>query len=163
MIRASRGSRACREIPASKETRGARDCQVSQAHGGSQGPLAELETKALLAFLVPLDPRDFQETSAPLGTMAQKAPRVSLELEACRDPVGSWGLRVMRDPRGHQGPPAWRVCLEGRDFLGGLAWMAQRGSQGILDGQGPWVNRGFWDSSVWLESQESWEKRVTVA
>lgn len=153
----------CQEIPASKETRGARGYQVSQAHGGSQGPLAELETKALLGFLGPLDPRDFQETLAPQETMAQKARRVSLELEACQDPVGSWGLREMRDPWGHQGPLAWRVCLEGRDFLEGAARMARRGSRGILDGRGPWVNRGFWDSLVWLGSQESWEKRVTGA
>lgn len=47
----------------------------------------------------------------------------------------------MKDPRGHQESQAWRVSLEGRDFLGGLAWMARRENQGILDGQGLWVNR----------------------
>lgn len=135
---------------------------MPQVHGGSQGPLAELETKALLGFLGPLDPRDFQETLGPPVTMAQREQRVSLELEACQDPVGSWGLREMRDPWDHQGRLAWRACLDGRGFLGDLARMAQRGSPGSLDGRGPWVNRGFWDSLVWSGSQESWAKRVTA-
>lgn len=33
----------------------------------------------------------------------------------------------------------------------------------MLDGRGLWVSRDFWDSLVWSESQESWEKRVTGA
>lgn len=73
MIRANKGSQVCREIPASKETRGARACQGSQVPGGSQGLWAELETKARLGFLGPLGLRVSQETSAPLGTTAQKA------------------------------------------------------------------------------------------
>lgn len=73
MIRVNKGFQVCREIPASKETRGARGCQGSQAHGGSQGLWAELETKDLSGFLGPLAPRASQETLGPLGTMAQKA------------------------------------------------------------------------------------------
>lgn len=62
----------CQEMLDSKETRGARECQGSQVHGGSQGPWAKLETKDPLGFLGPQDLRDSQETSAPLGTMVQK-------------------------------------------------------------------------------------------
>lgn len=124
MIRANKGFQVCQEIPDSKETRGARDCQGSQVHGGSQGPWAKLETKDPLDFLGLLDLRDSLETLAPLGTTAQKVRRVSLELEACRDPVGSWGPRAMKDPWGHLGPLVWRVNPAGRGFLGGLAQMA---------------------------------------
>lgn len=73
MIRVNKGFRVCREIPDSKETRGARDCQGFQVHGESQGPWAKLETKDPLGFLAPLGPRDSLETLAPLGTTAQKA------------------------------------------------------------------------------------------
>lgn len=62
----------CQEIPDSKETRAARDCLGSQVHGGSQGPWAKLEIKDPLGFLGPLGLRDSPETSAPLGTTAQK-------------------------------------------------------------------------------------------
>lgn len=68
----------------------------------------------------------------------------------------------MKDPWGHQESQVWRVSLDGRGFLGGLAWMAQRENQGILDGQGLWVNRDSWDSLVWLGSLESWGRRETV-
>lgn len=114
----------CPEIPASKETRAARGCQGSRVPGASQALWAESETKAPWGSLGPLDPRDSQETSGPLGTMAPKARRESLELEACPDPEDSWGPREMRDPWGHQEPLAWRVNLAGRDFRGGLAQMA---------------------------------------
>lgn len=73
MIRVNKGFQVCREIPDSKETRGARGCQGSPAHGGSQGLWAKLETKDPLGFPGPLDPRDSQETSVPLATTAQKA------------------------------------------------------------------------------------------
>ena len=124
MIRVNKGFQVCQEIPDSKETRGAKDCQGSWVHGGSQGLWAKLETKDPLGFLGPLDPRGSPEILAPLGTTAQKAQRVSLELEACRDPVGSWGRREMRDPWGHPGPLAWRVSPAERGFLGGPARMA---------------------------------------
>lgn len=68
----------------------------------------------------------------------------------------------MKDPWGHQESLAWRVSLEERGFLGGLARMALRGNQEILGGQGPWVNRGLWDSLVWSGSLESWGRRGTV-
>lgn len=68
----------------------------------------------------------------------------------------------MKDPWGHQESQAWRVNLEGRGSRGGLAWTAQRGNQGILDGQGLWVNRGLWDLLVWLESLELLGRRETV-
>lgn len=106
MIRVNKGFQVCQEILDSKETRGARDCQGSQVHGGSRGLWAKLETRDPLGFLGLRDLRDSPETLAPLGTTAQKAQRVSLELEACRDPVGSWGPREMRDPWDHLGPPA---------------------------------------------------------
>lgn len=124
MIRVNKGFPVCRERPDSKETRGARDCRGSQEHGGSRGLWAKLETRDPLGFLGLLDPRDSPETLAPLGTMAQKARRVSLELEACQDPVGSWGPREMRDPWGLLGPPAWRANLAERGFLAGPAQMA---------------------------------------
>lgn len=73
MIRVNKGFPVCQEIPASKETRGARGCQGSQAHGGSQGLWAKLETRDPLGFLGLLAPRGSPETSAPLGTTAQKA------------------------------------------------------------------------------------------
>lgn len=73
MIRVNKGFQVCREIPASKETRGARGCQGSQVHGGSQDLWAELETKDLLGFLGPPALRDSQETLDPLGTMVRKA------------------------------------------------------------------------------------------
>lgn len=63
----------CQEMPDSKETRGARACQGSPAHGGSQGLWAKLETKDPLGFLGPRDLRDSLETLAPPGTTAQKA------------------------------------------------------------------------------------------
>lgn len=69
----NKGFQVCQEIPDSKETREARDCQGSRAHGGNQGLWAELETKDPSGFLGPLAPRDSPETLAPLGTMAQKA------------------------------------------------------------------------------------------
>lgn len=72
MIRVNKGFQVCQEMLDSKETRGARECQGSQVHGGSQGPWAKLETKDPLGFLGPQDLRDSQETSAPLGTMVQK-------------------------------------------------------------------------------------------
>lgn len=68
----NKGFQVCQEIPDSKETRAARDCQGSQVHGGSQGLWAKLETKDPLGFLGLRDPRDSRETSAPLGTTAQK-------------------------------------------------------------------------------------------
>lgn len=68
----------------------------------------------------------------------------------------------MKDPWGHQESRAWRVSLEGRAFLGGLVWTAQRGNQGILDGQGLWVNRGLWDSWVSSESLGLLGRRETV-
>lgn len=103
MIRVNKGFQECQEIPDSKETRGARACQGSQVPGGSQDLWAELETKARLGFLVPLARRDSQETSAPLGTMALKAQRVSLEPEACQDHLGIWGPREMKGLWGPQG------------------------------------------------------------
>lgn len=72
MIRVNKGFQVCQEIPDSKETRAARDCQGSQVHGGSRGRWAKLETKDPLGFLGLRDPRDSRETSAPLGTTAQK-------------------------------------------------------------------------------------------
>lgn len=72
MIRANKGFQVCQEMPDSKETREARDCQGSQAHGGSQGLWAKLEIKDPLGFLGPLGLRDSRETSAPLGTTARK-------------------------------------------------------------------------------------------
>lgn len=72
MIRVNKGFQVCQEIPDSKETRAARDCQGSQVHGGSRGLWAKLETKDPLGFLGLQDPRDSRETSAPLGTTAQK-------------------------------------------------------------------------------------------
>lgn len=68
----------------------------------------------------------------------------------------------MKDQWGHQESRAWRVSLEGKGFLGGLAWMARRGNQGILDGQDLWVNRGLWDSLVLSESLELLGRRETV-
>lgn len=162
MIRVNKGCQVYREILASKETRGVMACQGSQVPGGSQGLWAKLGTKAHLVFLDLLVPRVSQEILAPQGTMALKAQRVSLEPEAYLDLLGSWGLREMKDPWGHQESQAWRVNLEGRGFRGGLAWMARRGNQGILDDQGLWVNRGLWDLLVWLESLELLERRETV-
>lgn len=68
----------------------------------------------------------------------------------------------MKDLRGHQESLAWRVSLEGKGSLGSLARMVRRENQGILDGQGLWVNRDLWDSLVWLGSLESWGRRETV-
>lgn len=68
----------------------------------------------------------------------------------------------MKDLRGHQEFLAWRVSLEGKGFLGSLARMVRRENQGILDGQGLWVNRDLWDSLVWSGSLESWGRRETV-
>lgn len=73
MIRVNKGFQVCQEMPDSKETRGARACQGSPAHGGSQGQWAKLETKDPLGFLGPRDPRDSLETLVPPGTTAQKA------------------------------------------------------------------------------------------
>lgn len=73
MIRVNKGSQVCREIPASKETRGVRACQGSQVPAGSQGLWAKLETKAHLGFLDLLVLRVSQETLAPQGTMVLKA------------------------------------------------------------------------------------------
>lgn len=123
MIRVNKGFQVCREIPASKETREVRVCQDSRVPGGSQGLWAELETKAQLGFLGLLALRVSQETSDPLETMALKVPRGSLEPEACRGLLGSWDLREMRDPQGHQGSLAWRVSLVGRGFLEDLVQM----------------------------------------
>lgn len=69
----NKGFQVCQEMPDSKETRGARACQGSPAHGGSQGLWAKLETKDPLGFLGPPDLRDSLETLAPPGTTAQKA------------------------------------------------------------------------------------------
>lgn len=73
MIRVNKGCQVCREILASKETRGVMACQGSRVAGGSQGLWEKLETKDHLGFLDLLDLRVSQETLALQGTMALKA------------------------------------------------------------------------------------------
>lgn len=72
MIRANKGFQVWQEMPDSKETRGARDCQGCRVPGGSQGLWAKLEIKDPLGFRGPLGRRDSPETSAPRGTTALK-------------------------------------------------------------------------------------------